>query len=43
MIEIWRAANATKSYVIVWWWTPDATVEAFRGTPYQFQFVYLPE
>jgi len=43
MIEIWRAANATKSHVVVWWWTPDATVEEFRGTPYQLQPVYLPE
>jgi hypothetical protein len=43
MIDIWRAANATKSHVVMWWWTPDATVEEFRGTSYQFQPILLPE
>ena len=43
MVEIWRAANATQSHVIMWWWTNDATVEEFRGTRYQFQAIHLPE
>ena len=43
MIDIWRAANATQSHVAMWWWTPDPTVEEFRGTRYQFQTIQLPE
>lgn len=43
MIQIWRAANATSSDVLMWWWTPDATIEEFRGTSYEFQQVLLPE
>jgi len=43
MIQIWRAANATKSHVMSWWWTPTALVEEFRGTSYQFQPVILPD
>jgi 7 transmembrane sweet-taste receptor of 3 GCPR len=43
MIEIWRAANATESHVMMWWWTPDATIEEFRGSSYEFQPVLLPE
>ena len=43
MVDIWRAANATQSHVIMWWWTPDATVEEFRGTRYQFQPILLPQ
>ena len=43
MIDIWRAANATKSHVVTWWWTPEPTLEEFRGTRYQFQTIQLPE
>lgn len=43
MIQIWRAANATKSHVAFWWWTPDATIEEFRGTDFEFQRVLLPD
>lgn len=43
MIQVWRAANATQSDLVMWWWTPDATIEEFRGTPFQFQQVLLPE
>lgn len=43
MIQIWRAANATTSDIVMWWWTPDATIEEFRGTPFEFQQVLLPE
>ena len=43
MIEIWKAANATQSPVMMWWWEPDATVELFRGSSYAFQRVLFPE
>jgi hypothetical protein len=43
LIEIWRAAAATKSNVILWWWRPEALVEEFHGTDAQFQQVLLPE
>ena len=43
MVDIWRAANATQSHVVMWWWTPDATVEEFQGTQYQFQPILLPQ
>jgi hypothetical protein len=43
MIQIWRAANATKSNVIFWWFKPDPTVEEFRGTDAEFQQILLPE
>ena len=29
MIEIWKAANATKSHVFLWWWTPELLLEEF--------------
>jgi uncharacterized membrane protein YidH (DUF202 family) len=43
MIQIWRAANATKSNVIFWWYKPDPTTEEFSGTDAEFQQVLLPE
>jgi hypothetical protein len=43
MIQIWRAANATQSHAIIWWFTPSATIEEFRGTDFEFQPVLLPE
>ena len=43
LIEIWRAANQTKSNVLFWWWRPEALVEEFHGTDAQFQMVLLPE
>lgn len=43
MLEIWRAANATKSPLIMWWWKPEALVEEFFDTPGSFQQVLLPE
>lgn len=41
-IEIWRAANATKSDVMMWWWQPEALVEEFSSTDYSFQQIILP-
>jgi hypothetical protein len=43
MLQIWRAANATQSDVMFWWWRPDALIEEFHGTNAQFQQVLLPE
>ena len=43
MIDVWRAANATQSHVVMFWWTGDPTIEEFRGTEFQFQPILLPE
>lgn len=43
MVEIWRAANATGSPVVMWWWKPEALVEEFFGSPGSFQQILLPE
>ncbi len=43
LIEIWRAAAATKSNLVFWWWRPEALVEEFHGTDSQFQQILLPE
>ena len=40
--EIWRAANATKSDVMMWWWNPEATVEEFSTSDWSFQQIILP-
>ena len=32
IVDIWLAANATKSSVIGLWWGPDATLSLFAGT-----------
>ena len=42
MLEIWDAANATQSDVMMWWWSPDVYKEAFAGTPAEFQRVTFP-
>ncbi|CAJ1968191.1 unnamed protein product [Cylindrotheca closterium] len=42
MIQIWNAANATKSHVIMHWFEPDAVVEVFRNTDFEFTRIYLP-
>lgn len=40
--EIWRAANATKSDVILYWYMPDGLVGSFLGTDAEFTAVGLP-
>jgi hypothetical protein len=40
--EIWKAANATKSNVIMMWWRPDALYNSFLGSEAQFLKVTLP-
>jgi hypothetical protein len=42
MIQIWLAANYTKSDVIGWWWRPEALYEQFQGTDFELQSVSLP-
>ena len=42
MIQIWKAANATKSPVIMWWWKPESLVELFQGTNAEFEQIHLP-
>lgn len=42
MIEIWKASNATKSDVMMWWWQPEAMLDKFSSTGWNFQQVLLP-
>ena len=44
MVQIWNAAEATRSPVMMWWWRPgDPLFQKFRGRPGQFEPVTLPE
>ena len=42
MVEIWHAADATKSNVIMIYWTPEAITQSYVGTDAEFQKVLLP-
>jgi len=42
MIEIWKAANATKSDVMMIWWQPDVLYQDFLDTEAEFMRVALP-
>jgi ABC-type proline/glycine betaine transport system substrate-binding protein len=42
MLEIWRAANATKSNVMMWWWSPETLNEEFYDTDAALEQVLLP-
>lgn len=42
MLEIWKAANATKSPIFMWWWKPDSLDQLFADTDYALQPVFLP-
>ena len=42
MYQVWRAANATRSHVIMAWYSPELLFEEFFGTDYTFQEVSLP-
>lgn len=42
MTEIWAAANATRSDVMMRWWTPEALYQTFLATPAEFQIVNMP-
>ena len=43
MLQVWKAANATKSDVFMWWWTPDIMVDEYKGGDYAFHRVTLPD
>mmetsp|Transcript_43896 Transcript_43896/g.93377 ORF Transcript_43896/g.93377 Transcript_43896/m.93377 type:complete len:632 (-) Transcript_43896:102-1997(-) len=42
IIEIWHAANETKSDLIGLWWVPEPTVNSFMGSGSDFTLVTLP-
>eukprot|EP00934_Nitzschia_sp_Nitz4_P001546 Nitzschia sp. Nitz4//scaffold248_size28759//20159//24979//NITZ4_008111-RA/size28759-snap-gene-0.11-mRNA-1//-1//CDS//3329543998//1546//frame0 len=42
LTQIWRAANATKSDVIMMWWNTEIMYEEFVGTEAEFTRVVLP-
>jgi hypothetical protein len=42
LVEIWQAANATKSHAIRYWWEPDAMASLFIGTSSDMANVQLP-
>lgn len=42
MTEIWAAANATKSDVLMLWWTPEALYQQYLGTDAEFHRINLP-
>uniref|UniRef100_A0A7S4IYQ5 G-protein coupled receptors family 3 profile domain-containing protein n=1 Tax=Odontella aurita TaxID=265563 RepID=A0A7S4IYQ5_9STRA len=41
-LEMWAAANATKSNLIMPWWNPEALYQSYAGTDAEFQRVTLP-
>ena len=42
MVQIWRAANATDSHVIMQWWKPESLYQEFLGTESEMQGIALP-
>jgi hypothetical protein len=42
MVELWYAANATKSNLFMMWWSPEMTYQMFQGTDAEFTRVGLP-
>ena len=42
MVEVWNAANWTKSDIIGWWWRPEALYQQYQGTDFELQNVVLP-
>jgi len=42
MTQIWAAANATNSSVMLHWWQPEALYQEYLGTHAEFQRVSLP-
>ncbi|KAG7344866.1 7 transmembrane sweet-taste receptor of 3 GCPR-domain containing protein [Nitzschia inconspicua] len=43
LLEIWHAANWTKSDVIIYWWSPDSLMDKFEGTDAAFMRISLPK
>jgi hypothetical protein len=42
LTELWRAANATKSNLMMYWWNPEVLYQSFQGSNAEFQKVLLP-
>jgi 7 transmembrane sweet-taste receptor of 3 GCPR len=42
LVELWKAANATKSNLIMHYWTPEPLVQEFIGTDSEFVRVTMP-
>eukprot|EP00522_Entomoneis_paludosa_P015756 CAMPEP_0172451532 /NCGR_PEP_ID=MMETSP1065-20121228/9543_1 /TAXON_ID=265537 /ORGANISM="Amphiprora paludosa, Strain CCMP125" /LENGTH=993 /DNA_ID=CAMNT_0013203495 /DNA_START=474 /DNA_END=3455 /DNA_ORIENTATION=- len=42
MVEIFHAANATKSDLVGWWWRPEALYLQFQNTDFELQHVSFP-
>jgi len=42
LMEMWDAANATRSHLIMMWWFPEPLVQRFAGSDAEFQRVVLP-
>ena len=42
MTQIWAAANATQSNVMMQWWSPEALYQEYLGTDFEFTRVNLP-
>lgn len=40
--QLWHAANATKSHIIMYWHTPDSLPIQYLGTPFELQMVSFP-
>lgn len=43
MVGIYHAANYTKSNVLLYWYTPDPTVQEYIGTDAEFTPILLPQ
>lgn len=43
LIEIWHAANATKSDLLFYWYTPDPLTTTYVGTEAEFVPIRLPQ
>jgi hypothetical protein len=42
LTEIWDAANATRSHLIMMWWQPEPLYQRYQGTDAEFQRVSRP-
>ena len=42
MLQIWSAANATKTSVMMWWWFPHPAIERFEQTEFKFYRINFP-
>ena len=42
LLEMWAAANATKSDIMMQWWSPDTLYQKYLGTDAEMQVVTLP-